>query len=59
MNFGETACRVSIEQCYPNTCYYFRDLTSQLPSDFTLLGSTGFFKQFQIISGGKDVTITK
>ncbi|GFR47459.1 hypothetical protein Agub_g9185 [Astrephomene gubernaculifera] len=58
MNFGETKCRVSIEQCYPNTCYSFRDLTAQLPTDFLAVGSTGFFKQFEIISGGKDVTMT-
>ncbi|GIL51323.1 hypothetical protein Vafri_7330 [Volvox africanus] len=59
MEFGETDCVVSIEQCYPNTCYSFRDLTSQLPSGFLQLGSNGFVKSFQIISGGKNANFTK
>ncbi|KAG2443701.1 hypothetical protein HXX76_002049 [Chlamydomonas incerta] len=59
MYFGETDCRVSIEQCYPKQhCYSFRDLTYQLPSDFTIAGSTGFFKKFNIISGGRDATVS-
>ncbi|GIL75429.1 hypothetical protein Vretimale_8063 [Volvox reticuliferus] len=59
MKFGETNCVVSIEQCYPNTCYSFRDLTSQLPSGFLQLASNGFVKSFEIISGGKNANITK
>ncbi|PNH08052.1 hypothetical protein TSOC_005445 [Tetrabaena socialis] len=59
MQFGETDCRVSIEQCFPDSCYSFRDLTAQLPSDFLLLGSTGFFKKFEIIRGGKDARLTR
>ncbi|KAG2500686.1 hypothetical protein HYH03_001452 [Edaphochlamys debaryana] len=58
MFFGEGPCVVQIEQCYPNTCYSLRDLTYQLPSDFTVYGSQGFFKRFQILSGGRDVKQT-
>lgn len=59
MYFGETNCTVDIKQCYPGSCYSFRDLTAQLPTDYTILSGTGFFKQFQIVSGGEGVSMTK
>ncbi|GAX74986.1 hypothetical protein CEUSTIGMA_g2432.t1 [Chlamydomonas eustigma] len=59
MFLGETNCNVTLQQCRVNTCYSFRDLTGQLPSDPTITFTTGFFKSIQIISGATNFHLTR
>lgn len=59
MFMGETNCTVTLQQCYPSTCYSFRDLTAQLPTDSLGLLGPGLIKDFKVLKGGGNVRVTR
>ncbi|KAG1653501.1 hypothetical protein FOA52_008443 [Chlamydomonas sp. UWO 241] len=59
MYFGESSCFVEIEQCKPGTCYSWRDLTQQLPTDPTVAMTTGFMKAVKVLSGATDISFSR
>ena len=59
MNLGETNCNVTLSRCRKDTCYSFRDLSNQLPTDALTLPTTGLFASISIISGASKAKLTR
>lgn len=60
MMFGETNCTVQLKECRKKSCYSSRDVTALLPSDPGIMYLTnGFFSSFQVVTGAKNVQLSR